>query len=209
MYICPECGEKLNKDATICPCCGRGNKNNINDKYSFKIIVIGIIIFSIGLIMAVSLSYEKKEMTYYGVNYSFTYKKGSWSPTKKLKPIDENSDILILNNEDDIYIQFDKEMIDLGFDVDVDSSRNDLYKLFYKELITYNKGEYSNLSSKFNKIDEKYYLNIDYKKNNIKAKMYILCYRTKVMTFYIIHSGKNYQKAEEKLFDIFKNLKLN
>ena len=71
MYICPECGEKLNKDATICPCCGRGNKNNI------------------------------------------------------------------------------------------------------------------------------------------KAKMYILCYRTKVMTFYIIHSGKNYQKAEEKLFDIFKNLKLN
>ena len=45
MYICPECGEKLNKDATICPCCGRGNKNNINDKYSFKIIVIGIIIF--------------------------------------------------------------------------------------------------------------------------------------------------------------------
>ena len=209
MYICPECGEKLNQNATICPCCGRGNREARNNKYDFILIIIGLIIFSIGTIVIVSSSYEKKEMIYYGENYSFTYKKGDWAKTEKVKPIDENSDILLFNNNDDIYIQFDKKMTDLGFDVDVDSSRSDLYNALYKELITYSRGEYSNLSSTFNKVDEKYYLNLNYQYKDTKAKMYILCYKTKVMVFYIIHNGKNFQKVEDKLLDIFKNIKIN
>ena len=64
MYICPECGEKLDKNATICPCCGRGNRDNHNNKYDFILIVFGLIILSIGIITTVSFAYSEKETKY-------------------------------------------------------------------------------------------------------------------------------------------------
>ena len=208
MYICPECGEKLSKNATICPCCGRGNKDYHNNKYDFILIVIGLILFSVGFITTVSFAYENIELTYTGANYSFTYKKSSWFSSKKSIEENDRSDVLLLNNNDQIYIQFDKEMIDLGFDTEVDSSREDLYNMLYDELLAYDNKEYSNISSNFKQIGDKYYLDLNYTTSDIKARMYILCYKTRIMSFYIVHGNNDYKEAETKLLEIFKTLEI-
>ena len=208
MYICPECGEKLDKNATICPCCGRGNRDNHNNKYDFILIVFGLIILSIGIITTVSFAYSGKETKYDGVNYSFIYKNNYWLSSKEVKSLDDSKDILVFNDDSNIYIQFDKEMIDIGYDVDIDSSRDDLYNFLYKGLINYSSKEYSGVSPKFNRIEDKYYITSNYYKNNISAKMYIVCYHTKMMSFYIVHNGKNYQQVEEKILDIIKTIEI-
>ncbi len=210
MYICPECGEKLDKNATICPCCGRGNKNNYNCKYDIILIVVGFIMLTIGIINTVSSVYETRKTTYEGTNYSFVYKNKDWIKSKKYKSTNDDVDVLVYNTseqEEVSYIQFNKEMTDVGFDVDIDSSREDLYQALYKEMVFSGYNEFSNVSSSFKQIDDKYYIEANYNKYDVKGKMYIVCLKTKILSFYLVGDHLN-SKSEEALLDIIKTIEI-
>lgn len=217
MYACNKCGATVNNPNEACPNCGivcTSGVANINDDVrKFPVNIFVVIIAVLGVIFSVAFMQSGVStalVSYEAKNFKLEYDNIKWTAYD----IDDELFALVDNEDSNTFIQMPYEAAELNMRLDNEENLNYLYTMYIGVLGSTTEMNYTNVASKFNKLEgtNYYYLTADfsgYTNASAKGKLYVLVSTEgKALNILINLGKKTFAEVEESALEVIKSIEM-